>query len=281
MSDERNENYFNVQFVHLKKTLKTVEIDGDTFYVAEGDLLLDVNELKQYALQQTRQEELERLRPGIYKNVDLIPPLVPQLLGITKNEKIVRWAANKKLTYCVLKHTFWKKNKYYEEVVENMKAATKDWEDTCGVKFEYKPKKDESDNNYPEGVVFPVRGFRTSAFLASAFFPYHKKKRRRVLISRHYFTQKEFDHIGIMRHELGHVLGFRHEHIRSGAPPVCPSDTENKRYKTIDLTRYDPQSCMHYFCGGVGSRELTITELDKQGSRKIYGLPLDKVCFVK
>jgi hypothetical protein len=30
---------------------------------------------------------------------------------------------------------------------------------------------------------------------------------------------------------------------------------------------------MHYFCGGVGSRDLAITDVDRAGSQKVYGPP--------
>jgi len=82
----------------------------------------------------------------------------------------------------------------------------------------------------------------------------------------------------VLRHELGHVLGWRHEQIRSEAPAICPDeDTAN----TVDLTQYDPQSVMHYFCGGVGSRDLAITDVDKIGSQKVYGLPFDSFNYVE
>jgi hypothetical protein len=66
------------------------------------------------------------------------------------------------------------------------------------------------------------------------------------------------------------VIGFRHEQIRSGAPPVCSKENLDG---TIDLTKYDPRSVMHYFCGQVGSRELKITPLDVEGAQKVYGPP--------
>ncbi|MFC1835754.1 hypothetical protein ACFL2Q_13650, partial [Thermodesulfobacteriota bacterium] len=74
-----------------------------------------------------------------------------------------------------------------------------------------------------------------------------------------------------------HVLGFRHEHIRSGARPGCPGED---LWGTITFTDYDPKSVMHYFCGGVGSTELAITQTDKAGAQQVYGAPLDSFRFV-
>jgi hypothetical protein len=31
---------------------------------------------------------------------------------------------------------------------------------------------------------------------------------------------------------------------------------------------------MHYFCGGVGSREMEITEFDRRAAQLVYGRPL-------
>ncbi|UTW61819.1 hypothetical protein KFE98_17670 [bacterium SCSIO 12741] len=81
-----------------------------------------------------------------------------------------------------------------------------------------------------------------------------------------------------MRHELGHVLGFRHEHIRSGAPAKCPNENTSG---TINLTQYDPRSVMHYFCGQVGSKDLSFTDVDVRGAQKVYGPPLQQLTLVE
>src|SRR5258705_182690 len=71
-----------------------------------------------------------------------------------------------------------------------------------------------------EGALFTVRFLDVGGqFIAAAFSPNDPISRRRVVIDPSYFAaQPSFDPIGVLRHELGHVLGFRHEHIRQGAP---------------------------------------------------------------
>jgi hypothetical protein len=37
---------------------------------------------------------------------------------------------------------------------------------------------------------------------------------------------------------------------------------------------------MHYFCGGVGSSQLAMTELDRLGAQKVYGPPFTELLIV-
>jgi hypothetical protein len=242
----------------LSAGLKKRTIDEVDYYVVEGDLLLDEDQLAIYAFQRELGGEVGIEARG--------------LVGITQGGKIVRWQDGLVLTYCVLQQTFSNGNQY-QIVRDNMLQATGEWEATCGVKFQHRAELDNSDSLRPDGVLFTVRGIDAGgAFIAAAFFPNDPPSRRRVLIDPSYFASDlRFNKVGVLRHELGHVLGFRHEHIRSGAPPACPDEPV---WGTINLTDYDPQSTMHYFCGGVGSTQLAITELDKAGAQKVYGLPL-------
>lgn len=239
----------------------------------EGDYLLDVDQLFIYTQQQAALREAARLGEDAAGTAeaalsDSFVGARSELVGILQGSKIVRWAPGTALTYCVLRKTF-NNQAQYEEVVANMLAATRAWEETCGVRFEYRDDLDASDSLRP-AVVFPVRQIDAAgAFIAAAFFPNDIASRRRLLIDASYFTTG-FDHVGVLRHELGHTLGFRHEHIRSLAPRVCPDEDLTD---TIDLSAYDPKSVMHYFCGGVGSRDLAITDVDRSGSQKVYGPP--------
>jgi hypothetical protein len=201
------------------------------------------------------------------------------LIGITRGGKVVRWKEGLVLTYCVLRGTF-PDQQEYQLVCDNMKQATEDWQRTCRIAFEYRSDLDENSGTQNPGVTFTVRGINAGgAFIATAFFPDDPANRRRVLIDPSYFDPAlRFNKIGVLRHELGHVLGFRHEHISSGAPPVCPDEPGGN---IIELTAYDPRSVMHYFCGGLGNTELAITELDREGSQKVYGPPFDAFHLVE
>lgn len=248
----------------LRRRLGAVTVDGRRYYVVEGDILMDDEELRRYAEQRSARAQLLDASDGRWEA--FVSDASPLLIAVGEDGRIVRWSECTTLNYRVDRSSFAQEG-HYRDVVELMAVATADWERTCGVDFQHRP---EFDGAAEADVLFTVRGFDSGGrFIAAAFFPNDAPNRRLVLIDPSFFSPNlGYDKAGVLRHELGHVLGFRHEHIRSEAPPECPNESPG-----IDVTAYDPRSVMHYFCGGVGTRDLEITEVDRTGSQLIYGQP--------
>lgn len=180
----------------------------------------------------------------------------------------VKWPDNlkKKLTYCVST----KFGKRYELVKDTIKAATSAWEEAADVKFVHVPSEDLKCDNKNNRVIFDIRPIDSDGeYLARAFFPHYPRKYRNVLIDYRSFLLNPNNGPGlegVMRHELGHVLGARHEHTRPESG-VCFEDNDY-----ISKTGYDRYSCMHYpQCNGYKLTKLELTPLDKNGVACVYG----------
>jgi hypothetical protein len=273
------------QFEILAGRCQQIEVFGKTYWRVEGDYLYDRDQLMVYsqqweAIQTQRQASRAAAAAGL-GDVNLVDiPSVEGgsrgLRGIATGPKIVRWRPGIILTYCVLAQTFPDQESYRQTALFMRQAAT-DWEGACGVSFEHRVELDGSDpsnDRPPPGVVFCVElhVFREQDKpIATAFFPHDPVERRRVLIDPSWFSNDGYDQVGVLRHELGHTLGFRHEQARLRDPADCNTEDTND---TVDLTEHDPRSVMHYLCGDEGAQELAITDRDRRGAQKVYGLPL-------
>jgi hypothetical protein len=267
----------NPQIEQLRKQLHTVTVGSRKCYIAEGDLRLEDDAFLIYA----------RDRLGITNGVlGTMPASHPIrkigrveafITGFKIDGKVVRWE-NPHLSYCVRRSTFADANQY-DTVVRNMRAASQAWSSVCNVSFTHNTHFDngnypiDADDATPTPVTFIVEGFSSGgAFIASAFFPSDPGWLRRLYVDPSYFAAgMEYDPVGVFRHELGHVLGFVHEQINSGAPPVCPQDAPAGQ--PFQFTEYDPHSVMHYFCGGVGTHGMELDQKDVIGAQILYGVP--------
>ena len=166
------------------------------------------------------------------------------------------------LTYCVSSGSFGSR---YATVVSAMTNAAAAWEGTARVNFVHLSQYDGSCSN-KSPVVFNVRQVRTPQYLARAFFPSTSRSGREILISTSSFGNiNPWTLTGVLRHELGHTIGFRHEHTR----PEAAACFEDNSWRA--LTAYDSSSVMHYpQCNGTQTGDLVLTSLDKTGARALY-----------
>jgi serine protease len=178
-----------------------------------------------------------------------------------------RWSNAQKLnlSYCVSNR--FGANK--AAVVRAMASATGAWQAAANVRYVYNSAQDANCTSRNANVVFDVNPINVNGrFLARAFFPAQARSTRNVQIDNTSFAAGA-NLVGILRHELGHTLGFRHEHTR----PQSGACFEDNNWRV--LTSYDSASVMHYpQCNGTGSfASLQLTALDRSGAASVYGAP--------
>lgn len=146
-------------------------------------------------------------------------------------------------------------------------ATEQGWESFANVDFIHVSAEDAACNETNANVLFDIRPVSGQPYLARAFFPGGDRATQNVLVDDSSFTQTTWPLANILAHELGHTLGFRHEHTRPESG-TCFEDSEWR-----PLTPYDSASVMHYpHCNGTNPA-LSFTESDAQGAAALYGAP--------
>lgn len=262
----------NIQYINFETDYKILDtftfnddlnrfeklmMKGTTYYIIEGDLLMTKVEYHQYKSQ-----------------IDILKPKVngEKLLGYKIDDKIVKQSEHLNMKYAIIKASFMDSIDEYELVKKNMLQAAKDWQKLCNVQFTHISNLDDvlEINNELKGLdlTFVIEKRDQSGYEALSFLPHDPKEDRRIFISPKYFSDTLYDKIGVFRHEIGHTLGFLHEHTRKDIPDC----REAAVYTPEEIGDYDPKSVMHYFCNGIGDRKLKFTATDKKAatSKKYY-----------
>ncbi|WP_394828402.1 M57 family metalloprotease [Pendulispora albinea] len=188
-------------------------------------------------------------------------PLAVNRIG----EKDDRWSyvRQRNITYCV-STAFGDK---YNAVVGALREATSTWRQSISIYFQHRSDQDATCTASNTNVTFDVRPVTAQPYLARAFLPSSTRPNRNILIDASAFGNiVPYTLAGVLRHEVGHTLGFRHEHTR----PEAGACFEDNNWRA--LTPYDAYSVMHYPpCNGANRKDLTLTFSDTSGAHPLYG----------
>lgn len=228
-------------------------VDTDTQYIVNGDEpVADDGRLRQFY------DDMVGYRPTGRQSDD-------GLIVNRVNGQDDKWSTSQvgNLTYCVSD----KFGSAKADVVAATAAGTGMWESaSSAIDYVYVSSQDSKCTTRNNSVVFSIEPTNTQQYIARAFFPSTTKRSRNILVNAtSLMNSGSWTPGNIMGHELGHTLGFRHEHTR----PEAGTCFEDNNWRP--LTPYDSASIMHYpQCNGT-SDDLSMTNEDRAGAAALYG----------
>ncbi|MEV5001310.1 M57 family metalloprotease [Nocardioides sp. LML1-1-1.1] len=222
--------------------------DVDGAYVVNGDEIVSGN------------KQLKEFYDKVVAPQSMHDGLIVNTVGGVDDKWSASQVAN--LTYCVST----KFGTRHDDIVAAMATGGGLWEAASSkVNFVYVPAQDGKCTTRNKNVLFSVEPVQTTQYIARAFFPSSPKSQRNVLVDDSIWSSGSWTPGDVLGHELGHTLGFRHEHTR----PESGTCFEDNNWRP--LTPYDSSSIMHYpQCNG-GSANLKFQASDAEGVRALYG----------
>jgi hypothetical protein len=200
----------------------------------------------------------------------------------------MRWKAPTVLTWKIDRASFNGDETRRAHALKFCTKAAKDWNDAAREKgiFDKIHFQEVAEDVSAAFLVSFYPFDAKDGLLALAFFPNAPLDERVVYVGP--LTLDSFvgyDQVGVIRHEFGHVLGFRHEQIRKEAMVGMTPEEEEHAEQWVTggiggeaITKYDGQSVMHYPIDpakGIGTFDFELSEIDKEGFGTLYSAPYD------
>jgi Dual-action HEIGH metallo-peptidase len=168
----------------------------------------------------------------------------------------------------------------HSAIVNAMNAAVADWQSESAIRFVYDSTQDGNCTGSNQNVDFHVEPANLGHFAyAQAGFPNDVRSARRIQVGVISFFDGTYTLTGILKHELGHILGLRHEFVRSELSPCefasacCTQYQAEMGVPFVGFYAFDNASIMMYpTCTGIVQNLTTmITANDRKGLRAVYG----------
>ncbi len=257
-------------FEEYRDSARRLMVDGEAIYQVEFDLFFNEAGLFEHYAARMQPPEPE----AVDKSVVITQVSTGLDLTFQRGEDALT------ITYCV-SDAF---GADQSQAIQDMADATADWQMAANFHFEYVEGMNGACAGGAPGIdVAVIPGLNFQAACATP--PYFPSSQQNSWCGGYTQGTLGFDYAnwpwagvwgaagsrGVMRHELGHILGLRHEHAWSPTP--CENQTGGD-ISGRQLTSYDVDSAMHYpQCAGNQNTTFAVTERDAEGVRQIYGMP--------